>query len=59
MSRQRNGRLKPKITGDNIYRILFYFDKMCAVMDEAERRHIMESLIDETRIYKEQQTNGQ
>ncbi len=48
-----------KITGDNIYKILFYFDKMFAVMDEAERRHLMESLIDESQIYEERQPNGQ
>ena len=43
----------------NIYKILFYFDKMYAVMDEAERRHLMESLIDEIQIYEERQPNGQ
>ena len=48
-----------KITGDNIYKILFYFDKMYAVMDEAERRHLMESLIDEIQIYEERQPSGQ
>ena len=48
-----------KITGDNIYKILFYFDKMYAVMDEAERRYLMESLIDEIQIYEERQPNGQ
>lgn len=48
-----------KITGDNIYKILFYFDKMYSVMDEAERRHLMESLIDEIQIYEERQPNGQ
>ncbi len=48
-----------KITGDKIYKILFYFDKMYAVMDEAERRHLMESLIDEIQIYEERQPNGQ
>ena len=43
----------------NIYKILFYFDKMYAVMDEAERRHLMESLIEEIQIYEERQPNGQ
>jgi hypothetical protein len=45
--------------GDNIYKILFYFDKIYAVMDEAEHRHLMESLIDEIQIYEERQPNGQ
>ena len=45
--------------GDNIYKILFYFDKIYAVMDEAEHRHLMESLIDKIQIYEERQPNGQ
>ncbi len=48
-----------KKTGDNIYKILSYFDKMYAVMDEAERPHLMESLIDEIQIYEERQPNEQ
>jgi hypothetical protein len=32
---------------------------MYAVMDETERRHLMESLIDEIQIYEERQANGQ
>ena len=32
---------------------------MYAVMDEAERRHLMESLIDEIQVYEERQPNGQ
>jgi site-specific DNA recombinase len=32
---------------------------MYAVMDEAERRHLMESLIQEIQIYEERQPNGQ
>lgn len=32
---------------------------MYAVMDEAERRHLMESLIDEIQIYEERQPSGQ
>ena len=32
---------------------------MYAVMDEAERLHLMESLIDEIQIYEERQLNGQ
>ena len=48
-----------KITGDNIYKILFYFGKMYAAMDEFERWHLMESLIDEIQIHGERQPNGQ
>ncbi len=48
-----------RITGDNIYKILCNYDKMYAVMDEAERRRLMESRIDEIQIYEERQPNGQ
>jgi len=48
-----------KLTGDNIYKVLIYFDKLYAVMDELEKRQIMESLISEIQIHEERQTNGQ
>ena len=48
-----------KLTGDNIYKVLIYFDKSYSVMDELEKRQIMESLISEVQIYKERQPNGQ
>ncbi len=34
-----------KLTGDNIYKVLIYFDKLYSVMNEQEKRQIMESLI--------------
>ena len=48
-----------KLTGDNIYKVLIYFDKLYAVMNEQEKRQIMESLISEIQIYPERQANGQ
>ncbi len=48
-----------KLTGDNIYKVLIYFDKLYSVMDELEKRQIMESLIFEVQIYEERQQNGQ
>lgn len=48
-----------KLTADNIYKVLIYFEKLYAVMDEQERRQIMESLISEVHIYEERQPNGQ
>ena len=48
-----------KLTGDNIYKVLIYFDKLYSVMDELEKRQIMESLISEVQIYEERQPNGQ
>jgi hypothetical protein len=48
-----------KLTADNIYKVLIYFDRLYSVMDELERRHIIESLISEIRIFEERQPNGQ
>ena len=48
-----------KLTADNIYKVLIYFDKLYAVMDDAERRQLMESLISEIHIFEERKPNGQ
>lgn len=48
-----------KLTADNIYKVLIYFDKLYAVMDDTERRQLMESLISEIHIFEERQPNGQ
>lgn len=36
-----------KLTGNNIYKVLIYFDKLYDVMNEQEQRQIMETLISE------------
>ena len=38
---------------------MIYFDKLYAVMDERERRQLMESLISEIHIFEERKPNGQ
>ena len=48
-----------KLTGDNIYKVLIYFEKLYAVMSEVERRQFMETLISEIQIYDDRQPNGQ
>ena len=48
-----------KLTGDNIYKILIYFDKLYDLMNDEERRKLMEALIEEIHIYEEKQANGQ
>lgn len=48
-----------KLTGDNIYKVLIYFKKLYGVMNEAERRQLIEALISEIQIYPERQANGQ
>lgn len=48
-----------KLTGDNIYKVLIYFEKLYGVMNEMERRQLIEALISEIQIYPERQANGQ
>lgn len=48
-----------KLTGDNIYKVLIYFEKLYGVMNDVERRQLMEMLISEIQIYPERQPNGQ
>ena len=48
-----------KLTGDNIYKVLIYFEKLYGVMNDVERRQLIEALISERQIYPERQPNGQ
>lgn len=48
-----------KLTGDNIYKVLIYFDKLYKVMNDVERRQLIEALISEIQIYEEKQMNVQ
>lgn len=48
-----------KITGDNIYKMLIYFDKLYFAMNDVERRQLIEALINEIQIYEECKPNGQ
>ena len=36
-----------KLTGDNIYKVLIYFDKRYNVMNDVERRQLITALISE------------
>ena len=47
------------LTGDIIYKELFYYELLFGVMIEAERRQLIEALISEIQIYPERQPNGQ
>ena len=59
-ARAKNRPLKQrKLTGDNIYKVLIYFEKLYGVMNEAERRQLIEALISEIQVYPERQANGQ
>ena len=48
-----------KLTGDNIYKVLIYFDKLYNVMNDVERRQLITALISEIQIYEEKKLNGQ
>ena len=48
-----------KITGDNIYKALIFFDKLYAQMNEAEKREFLSQLVDNVQIYEERKENGQ
>lgn len=48
-----------KLTGNNIYKMLIYFDKLYSVMDDQEKRQLMEALLSEVQIYEERQPNDQ
>ena len=48
-----------KLTGDNIYKVLIYFDQLYGKMNDREKRQLIEELISEIQIYEERQPNGQ
>ena len=51
--------LADKITGDNIYKALVFFDKLYAQMNEAEKRELLSQLVDNVQIYEKRKENGQ
>ncbi|NMA84949.1 MAG: recombinase family protein [Epulopiscium sp.] len=48
-----------KLTADNIYRVLVYFENLYKVMSDVERRQLFEMLISEVQIFEERRANGQ
>lgn len=57
LQEQRNSPLKLK--SDNIYKALICFERLYAVMNDAEKRRLIEALVSEIQIYNECQSNGQ
>ena len=51
--------LAEKVSGENIYKALIFFDKLYEKMSETERRQFYEKLMGEVNIYEERQPNGQ
>lgn len=41
-----------KLTGDNIYKVLIYFDKLFKLMDERERRKLITSLVESIQVFE-------
>ena len=56
---KRRSLLADKITGDNIYKALIFFDKLYDKMNEAEKREFLSQLVDDVQIYEERKENGQ
>ncbi len=48
-----------KITSDNIYKVLICFEQLYNIMNEVEKRQLIQTLISEIQIYEERQENGQ
>lgn len=48
-----------QLTSKNIYKILIYFDKLYAVMEDSDKRELLTTLIKEIHVYEEEQANGQ
>ena len=51
--------LADKMSSDNIYKALIFFDKLYEKMSETEKRAFYEKLIKEVQVYEERQPNGQ
>ena len=48
-----------QVTAENIYRVLRSFNSLYKVMDDEERRKLMEALIAEVQIYEDKKESGQ
>lgn len=48
-----------KLTGDNVYKILIYFDRLYDKMEDADKRALLSALVEEIQVFEEAQDNGQ
>ena len=51
--------LAEKVSGDNIYKALIFFEKTNDKMNDAERRDFFTQIIEKVEIHEEEQPNGQ
>ena len=56
---KRRSVLAEKISGENIYKALIFFDKLYEKMSETEKRAFYEKLLYAVNVYEERQSNGQ
>lgn len=56
---KRRSILADKVTGDNIYKALIFFDQMYEKLNEAEKRDFLVQLISEVQIFEECKPSGQ
>ena len=47
-----------KISGDNIYQFLLYFDKLYDKFSDAEKKEFLNSFIERVDIYEQEQPDG-
>lgn len=48
-----------KLTADNVYKALIYFEKLYGVMEDADKKALLTALIKEIQVYEEAKPNGQ
>ena len=56
---KRRSVLAEKISGENIYKALIFFDQLYEKMSETEKRAFYEKLLYAVHVYEERQPNGQ
>ncbi len=47
-----------KISGDNVYQFLLYFDKLYDRFTDAEKKEFLNSFVESVNIYKQEQPDG-
>ena len=55
---KRKSILSDKVSEDNIYIALIFFDKTYDALNEAEKREFMEQLLAKVEVYEERQPMG-
>ncbi len=47
-----------KISGDNVYQFLLYFDKLYDKMTDGEKKEFVKSFVEEVHLYEKEQEDG-